>query len=63
MTVHGVAKSQTRLNDKHFFFIVDLQFCVSFWCANDSVLYVIFFIFFSIMVYYRMLNIISCTTQ
>ena len=47
-TVHGAAKSQTRLRDEHFHFhwsfIVDLQCCVSFqrtakWFSYTSMLF------------------------
>ena len=52
--------------------IVNLQYCVNFCCTvnftvqqSDSVihLYTFFFMFFSIMIYHRILNIISCATQ
>ena len=43
--------------------IVDLQ-CVSFWCTakwfSCTCIHIFFFIFFSIMVYYRVLNIVPC---
>ena len=50
-----------------FFFnwsIVGLQ-CVSFWCTAKwfSYTYVCIYIFFSIMVYYRMLNIVPCAIR
>ena len=50
---------------KNFFFswsIVDLQCCVSFWCIAKWFSY-IFFIFFSIMVYYSILNTVPCAIQ
>ena len=50
---------------KNLFFnwsIVDLQCCVNFWCTakwfSYTYIYIFSFIFFSIMVYYRILNIV-----
>ena len=43
--------------------IVDLQCCVSFWCTAVIHLYIFFFIFFSIMVYYRILDILPYAIQ
>ena len=46
--------------------IVDLQYCVNFYCMAKQLgihMYTFFFIFFSIMVYHRILTIISCTRQ
>ena len=53
---------------KLYFIIVDLQYCVNFcYTANDSVIhiytFIYFFIFFSIIVYYRILNIVPCVIQ
>ena len=53
-TVHRVSKSQTRLRDSHpCIHIVDLQCCIHAYAYS-------FFIIFSIMVYYRILNIVPC---
>ena len=42
--------------------IVDLQCCVSCWCTAKwfSYTYILLFRFFSIIVYYEILNIVSC---
>ena len=64
-TAHEVAKSQTRLSELHIF---DVQCCISFWCEqSDSIMhvgsYTYFFIFFSILVYYRVLSIVPSAIQ
>ena len=44
--------------------IVDLQCCVNFCLQqSDSVIHIFFFIFFSTMVYHRILNIVPCAIQ
>ena len=45
--------------------LVDIRYCVSFCCTAKwfSHTYVYIFIFFSIMVYHRMLNRVPCATQ
>ena len=54
--VHGVAKSRTRLNGSY---VVGLQCCVNVCCLlTDSYIHIyIFFMFFSFVVYHRILNI------
>ena len=54
-------------SDQYFFknwSIPDLQCWVSFWYTakwfSCSYTYIFFFVFFSIMVYYRILNVVSC---
>ena len=58
-TVPGVTKRWTRLSDQHCTTVlVDLQcVLVSGVQQRDSVMYMFFFVFFSIMVYYKILNI------
>ena len=59
--VQGVAKSQTQLSNWTEL-MVDLQYCVYLCCMAKwlGYMYVFFFIFFSIMVHHRILNIVLC---
>ena len=47
--------------------VADLQCCVNFYCRakgfSDTYIYTFFFIFFSIMVYHRVLNIVPPAVQ
>ena len=47
--------------------LVDLQYCANFCCtANwpcDTHIYILSFIFFSIVIYHRMLSIVPCAVQ
>ena len=47
--------------------IVNIWCCVSFWCRakwfSYTYIYILFFIFFSIIVYYKILNIVPCAIE
>ena len=63
--VHGVAKSWTRPSDWTTSIIVDLWWCVNFCYTAKWVKYTysyIIFIFFSIMVYHKILIVVLCCT-
>ena len=63
ITVHGVARSWTRLKGLSMHaHIVDLQCCVNFCSTRVAQLqtFIFFFLFFSNMVYHRIWNIVPC---